>query len=243
MSESDFAYVGTELEVFRHARNWKRYYRSRVAPYIRGDVLEVGAGIGATTRVLCSGHETRWVCLEPDPALAQRIEAEHRREPYPRPVEIVVGTLDTLDPAERFDCLLYIDVLEHIEDDHAEFRRAAARLRPGGSLVILCPAHNSLFSPFDHAIGHHRRYDAAMYRALQADDLCLERILYLDCAGMSLSLLNRFVRRGGSPSSGPILVWDRLFIPCSRVLDPLLGYRLGKTIVGVWKRREPPRSS
>lgn len=234
--DHDYTYVGSELDVFRHARNWKRYYRGLIAPYIRGRVLEVGAGIGATTRVLCAGTEQSWTCLEPDPALARRIDEEHARDPYPVRPEVVVGTLETLDPKRTFDSLLYIDVLEHIEDDQAEFRRAAARLDPGGSLVILCPAHQYLFSEFDRSIGHYRRYDAPMMRALKADGLRLERTAYLDSTGMLLSLLNRFVRRQGAPSAGPILVWDRVFIPCSRILDPLLGRRLGKTIVGVWTR-------
>ncbi len=232
----DYSYVGNELEVFRHARNWKLYYRRQIESSIKGSVLEVGAGIGATTRVLCTGAQKRWVCLEPDAGLARCIEAEHGREPYPLRPEVVVGTLETLELAETFDCLLYIDVLEHIEDDAAEFRRAAARLNPGGSLVILCPAHQYLYSEFDRAIGHYRRYDADMMRALQADALQLERLVYLDCAGMALSLVNRYLRRKGTPSAGPIMIWDRLFVPCSRLIDPLTGYRLGKTIVGVWKR-------
>ncbi len=37
-------YIGTELEVFAHARNWKEYVRKKIDPYLGGDVLEVGAG-------------------------------------------------------------------------------------------------------------------------------------------------------------------------------------------------------
>ena len=55
-----FAYVGTELDVFALAENWKRYYGSFLAPFLSGDVLEVGAGLGATTRALCRGSARRW---------------------------------------------------------------------------------------------------------------------------------------------------------------------------------------
>jgi hypothetical protein len=51
-----YSYQGSELDLFRHAVNWKRYYASRLQPYIKGDVLEVGAGIGATSRFLCGGQ-------------------------------------------------------------------------------------------------------------------------------------------------------------------------------------------
>ena len=45
----------------------------------------------------------------------------------------------------------YIDVVEHIKDDRGEMRRAAEWLRPGGHLVVVCPAHQLLFSAFDRA--------------------------------------------------------------------------------------------
>ena len=67
---SDFQYMGSELEIFAHANNWKSYVQSQLRPYLIGDVLEVGAGIGGTTRALNDGTQRRWVCLEPDSAAA-----------------------------------------------------------------------------------------------------------------------------------------------------------------------------
>ncbi|HEX9368290.1 MAG TPA: class I SAM-dependent methyltransferase [Vicinamibacterales bacterium] len=227
-------YVGTELEVFAHARNWKRYVRERLAPFLRGDVLEIGAGIGATTLALRGGSEASWTCVEPDPALARALPS---RSPSLAAVEVVVGTIDSLAPARRFDCVLYIDVLEHIEDDAAEARRGASRLNPGGALVVLAPAHQSLFSPFDAAVGHYRRYDKAMLRSIAPPGLELVRLEYLDSTGWILSLLNRLVLKSSAPTRAQVLTWDRYFIPVSRLLDPILGRRAGKSVLAVWRRR------
>ena len=41
---SELTYIGGELDVFSHAVNWKAYFHTNLAPYIRGRVLEVGAG-------------------------------------------------------------------------------------------------------------------------------------------------------------------------------------------------------
>jgi len=38
------------------------------------------------------------------------------------------------------------------------------------------------------------------------------------------------------PTPHQIRLWDRFLVPPSRVVDPLLGYRVGKTILGVWRR-------
>lgn len=236
MSELD--YVGTELELFAKAVNWKGYYASRISSCIRGDVLEVGAGIGGTTRVLWPASARSWVCLEPDPGMAASMRAglaSFRDGPVP---SVVTGCVEDLGADARFDCVLYIDVLEHIESDAAEMERAAKLLRPGGRLVVLSPAHDFLFSEFDRQIGHYRRYDRRSLRAVRPEGVVEEACFYLDSAGTLLSLANRLMLRASAPTEGQILVWDRWVIPVSRVLDRLLGYRLGKTIVVVWRRPE-----
>ncbi|HTK78630.1 MAG TPA: class I SAM-dependent methyltransferase [Gemmataceae bacterium] len=230
-----FAYVGDELDVFAHAVNWKRYFGRLLAPYVRGEVLEVGAGIGGTTRVLCTPRADRWVCLEPDPELAERLRMTASERPFAVPVDVEVGTVASLADDRRFDCILYIDVLEHIEADRAELEAAAKHLKPGGTLIVLCPAHPMLYTEFDRAIGHYRRYTKAMYRAIEPDGLRRERLIYLDSAGLLLSLGNRLLLRSGSPTLKQVKVWDRLFVPISRLMDPLLGRTVGKSIVGVWR--------
>ena len=74
-----------------------------------------------------------------------------------------------------------------------------------------------------------------MYRAIEPGGLRRERLTYLDSAGLVLSLGNRLLLRSGSPTVKQVKVWDRLFVPVSRVLDPLLGRTVGKSIVGVWR--------
>jgi SAM-dependent methyltransferase len=227
-------YVGSELEVFQHAHNWKRYFGDTLRAYITGDVVEVGAGFGGTTGAVMSGGERSWTCVEPDPELAARIA----EQALPLRPEVVVGTLADVDAAPRFDCVLYLDVLEHIEDDRGELGLARDRLRPGGHVVVLAPAYNFLFSEFDEAIGHHRRYTRSALRALTPDGLIVERAFYLDALGVLLSLGNRLLLRSGSPTHEQIGTWDRFVVPLSRAIaDRALRRRVGRSVVVVWKKR------
>src|SRR5262245_17911658 len=151
-------YVGTELDLFAHAVNWKRYFARRLAAHLKGSVLEVGAGLGGTTAVLCDpSRRDPWVCLEPDPGLVAQIERKIASGALPSCCRAIAGTLAQLAPELRFDTILYVDVLEHLADDAAEMRAAAARLQPDGAILVMSPAHPWLFSPFDAAIGHFRR--------------------------------------------------------------------------------------
>jgi SAM-dependent methyltransferase len=232
-----YAYIGTELDLFAAATRWKSYIRHQVSPHIGRDVLEVGAGLGGTTRSLARREVDRWLCLEPDPSLADLLLRAIESGELSPACQVRVGTLADLDASESFDTLLYMDVLEHIEDDRAEMARAAALLRPGGRLIVLCPAHQWLFSPFDRSIGHFRRYTKRMFREITPPDLKLARLVYLDAVGLLASLGNKLVLRSSMPNPAQIAAWDRFMVPFSRLADPLLGHTLGKSVLGIWRKQ------
>ncbi len=117
-------YVGTELDLFAQATNWKRYLQSVVSPFLTGDVLEVGAGIGTTTRAFSDGSASTWLCREPDGGLAERARGGFDEIPVPASPSVHSHPVQDLDPDRSFDCILYVDVLEHIEDDRDELARA-----------------------------------------------------------------------------------------------------------------------
>jgi SAM-dependent methyltransferase len=226
----EFSYPGTELDVFAEASNWKAYWATRIRRWVRGDVLEAGAGIGANTAMLQNADVRSWICLEPDARLAATAAAALAEIPR---CSVRQGAIASLGD-ERFDTILYIDVLEHIADDCGELAAASRLLRPGGHIVVLAPAHQFLFSEFDRAIGHYRRYNRESLRACSPPGCALAAIFYLDSVGILPSLGNRTLLRSGSPTAMQIEIWDKFMVPVSRVLDPLLGYRFGKTICGVW---------
>jgi SAM-dependent methyltransferase len=227
-------YAGSELALFEHARHWKAYWASRVRPWLGRRVIEVGAGLGANVPFLWN-DAAAWLCVEPDAALAGELRARVAGGRLPAPCEVVHGTLADVPAGRRADTVLYIDVLEHIADAQQEFTRAAARLDPGGHLVVLCPAHQSLYTEFDRAIGHVKRYARRDYEALRDPRLQLVRVEYLDSVGTLASLANRLLLRSAAPTPAQIRLWDGVMVPASRLLDPLLLRRVGKTIVGVWR--------
>ncbi len=234
---SSYIYVGSELELFREARNWKAYYARVIRRYLGNEVLEVGAGIGGTTEILCRAQHQRWLCLEPDGDLILVLKETVAAGKLPSFCQVNQGTLTALSTYEKFDSILYIDVLEHIEDDFSEVQQAAEHLKAGGHLIVLAPAHQWLYSPFDAAIGHYRRYNQRSLAALPRHLECVF-LGYLDSVGLLASLSNRWLKRS-MPTAKQIQLWDRAMVPVSTRIDPLLGYSIGKSVLGVW-RKSPP---
>lgn len=234
---TDFKYIGSELELFAAVHNWKSYWSSRIRPWVTGDILEVGAGIGTNTLYLDRGGKRRWVCLEPDPLLTAQLTLNLRQTNAGCGYEIVCGTLQSLE-ASQFDTIIYIDVLEHIENDREELEAAATLLRAGGRLIVLSPAHQRLFTPFDAAIGHFRRYNRRMLQNISPASLRLEQVWYLDSAGLLLSAANLLFLRQSMPTKAQLAFWDRCVVPVSRVLDIFLLGLVGKSIVAIWLREQ-----
>ena len=228
-----YEYPGHELDVFAHAVRWKAYFAKVLRPYIVGDVLEVGAGRGETTRSLLNPAVRRWVCVEPDPALARRLAAlQWNGDVKP---EIILGDIRQVPRTNHFHSIVYIDVLEHIRSDAEELREAAARLAPGGYVVVLSPAFQTLYSEFDAALGHERRYTKRSLAAVFPRDLERVALFYLDSLGMLLSLTNRILLRQSQPTVRQILFWDRKVIPLSRLLDRVVGRSFGRSIIAVYQ--------
>lgn len=57
-----------------------------------------------------------------------------------------------------FDCVLALDVVEHIEDDVAFVESLRSNTRPGGNLIVTVPAYEWLWSQHDVVNQHFRRY-------------------------------------------------------------------------------------
>jgi hypothetical protein len=60
---------------------------------------------------------------------------------------------------------------------------------------------------------------------------------YLDSVGLVASLGNRLFLKSGMPTARQIALWDKMMIPLSRLIDPLTRYRLGKSVLGAWRKK------
>lgn len=229
--KDEFTYQGDELDLFSHAKRWKSYVAGKIRSYVGGNVLEVGAGPGNFTSYLLNKRASSWTFVEPDPDFASALSRSSGG--YSLPVEVIQGTMSNVSGSRSFDSIIYLDVLEHIEDDRSEVQKMIDHLNPGGFIIVLCPAFNFLYSPFDKAIGHYRRYNRKNLLKLFPASVKTIRAGYLDSTGFLASAANRLLLRQSYPGLGQVKFWDRLMVPMSGFTDKLFSRFFGRSILVV----------
>ncbi|HEY7863638.1 MAG TPA: class I SAM-dependent methyltransferase [Thermoanaerobaculia bacterium] len=130
---------------------------SRIMPARRLQILDVGCGDGLFFEKLSRFGEVSGV--EGDPA---GVTASS-----PWAGRIHVGAFDaSYRPAQRFDLVLFLDVLEHLDDPAAALRRALELLAPDGRILVTVPAYRSLWTTHDDLNRHRERYTRRSLLAL-----------------------------------------------------------------------------
>jgi ubiquinone/menaquinone biosynthesis C-methylase UbiE len=233
---SPFKYPGNELGLFAGAKNWKKYFSRCIQPYIGNNVVEAGAGIGSTALLLNNGTSGEWLMLEPDNEMAAILHLKLAGNEFPKNCSVLNGTISNL--TRKFDTILYIDVLEHIEKDKEELAKAASLLEGNGHLVVLAPAFQFLFSPFDKAIGHYRRYNKKALKEVSPPGMKIIHNSYYDSAGFGAAMMNKLFLRQKYPTAGQVKFWDNYLVPISKLTDKLCLHSLGKSIICVWKKEK-----
>ncbi len=96
----------------------------------------------------------------------------------------------------HYDLIAALDVIEHIDDDHAALASIATRLKPGGKLLMTVPAHQWMWSAHDVANHHKRRYSKRGLRQLiEASPLKLDRLGYFNSLLFPLAVAERLASK------------------------------------------------
>lgn len=178
------AQVHSSLEMLGELYNYTHWLFNKVRPFIRGNICEVGCGIGTVTQFLLNNE--RIVGIEP---FAGSYEYARERFQDHLNVRIVRCLLESCpNNAVRtgvFDTVVCLNVLEHLEDDVASLRRMAMLCKAGGRVVILVPAHMCVYGELDRSFGHFRRYNRrSLRRAFEVAGLRPTYSTYMNTLGL-----------------------------------------------------------
>lgn len=215
------------------AANYHKWIIDELTPYIGRNVVEVGAGVGNLTTILLQTKLEKLFSFEPAsnlfPVLTEKING------LPRVSAINNFFRPEFVPVD-IDSILYINVLEHIENDGDELAMAYQALRSGGHLLLFVPALQWLYSKADSSIGHFRRYYRKdLVRQVKTAGFSIVKSHYLDIAGIIPWYLN-FVLLKNSFNAPGISLYDKYVVPPMRLLESILKPPIGKNLLIVARK-------
>ena len=234
--EEDPFYVSDLLQMAK-AENYRRWQLEIVVPYITGNVLEVGGGIGNFTSELAQAAKSV-TSIEPNAYCYDRLIAKTKELTNVRVYQATVEVLDVhVPPRDAFDTVILMNVLEHIKDDEAVLRRLTQKLSPAGRIVVLVPGGPWAFGSTDERLGHYRRYSKASARELMVRlGLSVEALRYYNFIGIWAWWWNAKIGKRMSQSDTQIRLFDKYFVPIISRIEKVLSPPLGQSVLVVGRR-------
>lgn len=224
-------YPKEATERFDNANFHINYCLLFIKRFLKGNVLEVGAGCGSFTRNYFNKKINSLLLTELDKSNIHELNQKFKNNS-----KIKITSRKLNDIKKKFDTIIYLHVLEHIKNDKAEIKLALKKLKKNGILIVMVPAHQKIYSNLDKAVGHFRRYDFKFFKK-NFKSLKTVNIKFLDSMGYFLYYLNKiFFKKEIYPSNLKIFIWDKFFTPLTMIVDFLSGYKFGKCILAIYKK-------
>lgn len=230
--------VRTSLELLSELYNYNHWIYNKVRPFIRGRVCEVGSGVGNITQFMLNSPQL--VGIEPCRTSCQDTASRFRQHQNVRLVHCALEECPNTDvPKDHFDTVVCLNVLEHIGDDVDSLRRMRSLCTKRGRVVILVPAHMSIYGQLDRSFGHWRRYNRRSLRqAFTAAGLAPTYSFYMNMLGyFGWCWQSRILKRDQiSASAG--WVFNRL-VPFLDAFERLVRLPFGQSLVMIGTPANP----
>lgn len=149
-----YAVEGSEtLESMSLAKYYNSWVVNKFKKFLKGDILEVGFGIGSFTSELVN-YGPVWA-IDVDQEFVKNSKLSHQN------LKLGFGDIEAgkyFFGNKKFDTIVCLNVLEHIKNDEKSLNNLYSLLNKNGKLIIIVPSQMFLFGEIDKAIGHFRRY-------------------------------------------------------------------------------------
>jgi len=146
------------LDAMECAPKFNEWMYTTVKPWLGKRVAELGVGRGNLSQFIRKHESVLLTDYRTD--YLEELQAKWPHHPNLRVGKLDMTARADFDQLREFapDSVVFLNVLEHIEDDRAVLRSLMETVPAGCRVIILVPYNMSLYSDFDRELGHFRRY-------------------------------------------------------------------------------------
>jgi 2-polyprenyl-3-methyl-5-hydroxy-6-metoxy-1,4-benzoquinol methylase len=228
------------LERLGKADRFNRWLFDVIYPFCKGHVLEVGSGIGNLSKFFLA-HQSTLTASDLRKEYCDLLAKRLGNDPHLAGIlSIDLAFKDFSDKyrslLEKFDTVVALNVVEHIQDDSLAIHNCKQLLKPGGRLIILVPAYQALYNLFDKELGHYVRYTAKTLRKrMEKQGLEVFHTQYFNAVGIMGWILNGGILKKKVIPLKQLQLFDKL-VPVIKLADNITFHSLGLSVMAVGKK-------
>lgn len=210
------------------AKNYHNWIYENIESKLGDKIAEIGSGVGNFTEFLLRNDNAKVDAYEP----CAKMHDNSKFLKNPR-VHCINSNFElvTKSSADKYDSVIFINVLEHIQNDFEALNKAHRIIRRSGQLVIFVPALQFLYSDFDRSIGHYRRYQRSkLIELVQNAGFKILSCKYFDSLGIIPWFL--FMKlMGCGLSTQNTYAYDRFVVPWLKIVEKTFTPPIGKNLL------------
>jgi len=229
------------LEVISEADKFNRWMYNTIKPDLKGNVLEIGSGIGNFS-AFCLEDNYKIMLSDIRKGYCSDLKDKFDNHPGLMGVEL----LDLVDPdfenkfskyLQQFDSIFALNVVEHIHDDTLALKNCHKLLAPGGKLIVLVPSYQNLFNQFDTGLGHYRRYNiSTLSEVFLKSDFRITDKKYFNFIGMFGWYFSGNILKKKTIPSGQMKLYNQL-VPVFKIIDKIILNSMGLSTIVVGEKQ------
>jgi SAM-dependent methyltransferase len=235
-------YTGHEnLELMSDSHRFNDWMYEEISSSLYGDILEIGSGIGTFSEKLTRDFPNSNLTFTD----ISSMYVELLKKKFSSNGSVVVYRLDLNERIDyerigykKFDSILAVNVLEHVENDEFAFTQLYDMLKEKGTLIVLVPCHKFLYNIIDKNIGHYRRYTKKeLEYKVRKTGFVIDKTFYFNTVGMIGWYLNGNLFKKPKVSRTGVKILDSV-VPVLKYTERIFGKRIGLSIICTVKKKK-----
>lgn len=215
------------LESMSQAIWYNQWTIKKFSTYLKGEILEVGFGLGSFTQTLTNYGEV--TAIDINTIYLKRIKNRYKHKAKVGFGDIEAGKYFFKN--KKFDSVVCISVLEHIENDKKALKNMFTLLKKSGFLILLVPAHDFLYGEIDKSIRHFRRYNETEIKNLLIEiGFKIKSFRFLNFIGGIGWWISAVLLRNKIVTEGKLRLFN-IFAPFILTFEDLLKPKFGTSIL------------